>query len=350
MLQLSHVFQPLMAIMLAIAAADLGREELAMDRYLSSLRGLQEALAEVTDAGNEDGFLATTIFLCVFEVSNRHPSHRDLQSELLKHGQNLRSDGPPSIGLHAKAAGVLLSRRHTGEASQSLSQPDMVFERTCAESFLYHSTLTMLLDPSLDLVIGNIPRCLVNMPAHTSREEQDVPHFVLEESYRFFIMIAEVTCLARLSRPLCPAEWQTWIRLQAELLQYQLIGCMEDRMKNLYVYNLQILLLKADSMRTVIQRTTEMRALLQKGLSTLETLDVQRYLIGYSIWPMAVLGAIALGEDEQRMIDGIIDPWARGGRGQAVRLRGRLKTIWATPEDNHETYLLRRLHLLMEMS
>lgn len=76
MLQLAHVFSPLMAIMLAIAAADLGREELAMDRYLFSLRGLQEALADATDAGNEDGFLATTIFLCVFEVSSHHLSNR----------------------------------------------------------------------------------------------------------------------------------------------------------------------------------------------------------------------------------------------------------------------------------
>lgn len=73
MLQLAHGFPPLMAIMLAIAAADLGREELAMERYLFSLRGLQEALADATDAGNEDGFLATTIFLCVFEVSGTLP-------------------------------------------------------------------------------------------------------------------------------------------------------------------------------------------------------------------------------------------------------------------------------------
>lgn len=272
------------------------------------------------------------------------------QTKLLKHGQNLRSDGPPSIGLHAKAAGVLLSRRHPGESSQPLSQQDMVFERTCAESFLYHSTLTMLLDPSLDLVISNIPRCLLNMPTHTSREEQDVPHFVLEESYHFFIMIAEVTRIARLSRPLSPAERQTWTRLQSELLKYQLIGAMDGLMKSLYVHTLQILLVKADSTRTVTQRTTEMKALLQKGLSTLEALDVQKYLIGYSLWPMAVLGAIALGKDEQHMIERIIEPWARGGRGQAVRLRGRLETIWATPEDDPETLLLRRLNLLMEMS
>lgn len=70
MLHLARVFPPLMAIMLAIAAHDLGREALAMDRYLHSLHSLQEHLADATDASNEDGILATTILLCVFEVSN----------------------------------------------------------------------------------------------------------------------------------------------------------------------------------------------------------------------------------------------------------------------------------------
>ena len=69
MLHLAHGFPPLMTIMVAIAAADLGRRELAMDRYLCSLRTLQHSLADAADAGNEDGLLATTIFLCVFEVS-----------------------------------------------------------------------------------------------------------------------------------------------------------------------------------------------------------------------------------------------------------------------------------------
>ncbi|GLI77290.1 hypothetical protein PoHVEF18_005578 [Penicillium ochrochloron] len=311
--------------MLAIAALDLGREALAMDRYLDSLHSLQERIADATDAGNEDGILATTILLCVFE--------------------NLRSDAPPSIGLHAKAAGVLLSRRHQGKATKSSFEPDAVFERTCAESFLYHSTLMMLLDPSLDLAAGNIPRCLTKAQDDTL---QDFPPFILEESYQFFVMIAEVTRLARLSRPLFSVERQTWTRLQAELLQYQRVGTMDDLMKSLYVHTAQILLLKVDYTRTVIQRTTEIRALFQKGMSTLETLDVQKYLLSYSLWPVAILGATALSEDEQCVIDKIIDPWARRGRGQAVRLRGRLKTIWATPKDNQEALLPQRLHLLME--
>lgn len=263
----------------------------------------------------------------------------------LKHKKNLRSDAPPSIGLHAKAAGVLLSRRHQGKGRQYLFEPDAVFERTCAESFLYHSTLMMLLDPSLDLAAGNIPHCLTNAHADTL---QDVPPFILEESYPFFIMIAEVTRLARLSRPLLSVERQTWTRLQAELLQYQRVGAMDGLMKSLYVHTAQILLLKFDYTRTVIQRTVEMRSLFQKGMSTLEALDVQKYLLSYSLWPVAILGATALSEDEQCMIDQIIDPWARRGRGQAVRLRGRLRTIWATPKGNKEALLLRRLHLLID--
>jgi hypothetical protein len=75
MLHLATGFPPLMAIMVAIAAADLGRRELAMDRYLCSLRTLQDNLADAPGAGNEDGILATTISLCVFEVGlNNSPS------------------------------------------------------------------------------------------------------------------------------------------------------------------------------------------------------------------------------------------------------------------------------------
>lgn len=207
----------------------------------------------------------------------------------------------------------------------------------------------MLVDPSADLVAENVPRCLTREVSTVRGNEQALPHYVLEESYQFFVMIAEVTHLARLSRPLSLVERQTWTRLQFELLQYRLTGVMDDHMKSLYVYTAQILLLKADYTRTVTQRTIEMSALCQQGMSTLKTLDVQRYLIGYSLWPVTVLGAIAVTEHEQRLIENMIDPWARKGHGQAVRLRGRLRTIWATPEGDQNTISLRRLHLLMEM-
>lgn len=69
LLQLAAEFPPLMAVLMAIAAVDLGKDDLAMERYLYSLRSLQDRMTVIPDAGNEDGLLATTICLCVFEVS-----------------------------------------------------------------------------------------------------------------------------------------------------------------------------------------------------------------------------------------------------------------------------------------
>lgn len=69
MFQLSQQFPPLMEIMIAIAALDIGNDELAIQHYLHSLRGLQGRIIGASDTGNDDGLLATTICLCVFEVS-----------------------------------------------------------------------------------------------------------------------------------------------------------------------------------------------------------------------------------------------------------------------------------------
>jgi hypothetical protein len=67
-LRLAQEFSPLMAIMIAIAALDLGDDVLAMQHYLDSLRSLQDCIIDAPGTGNEDGLLATTICLCVFEV------------------------------------------------------------------------------------------------------------------------------------------------------------------------------------------------------------------------------------------------------------------------------------------
>ena len=65
-LRLAQDFSPLMAIMIAIAAVDLGNDILATQHYLRSLRSLQACIIGAT--GKEDGLLATTICFCVFEV------------------------------------------------------------------------------------------------------------------------------------------------------------------------------------------------------------------------------------------------------------------------------------------
>ncbi|CAG8899764.1 unnamed protein product [Penicillium egyptiacum] len=325
-LRLAQEFSPLMAIMIAIAALDLGNDALAMQHYLHSLRSLQGCIIGAPGTGNEDGLLATTICLCVFE--------------------NVRPDVPPNISLHAKAAGELLCRRRPEETVQSPSQPAVVFQRTCVESFLYHSTLTMLFTPSLDAIAGNIPLYL----AFAANDEQTVPQPILDEPYYFFIMIANVTRIARLARDLNQEEHQMWTRLQSDIVQYERKDDSDNSMRILYSRAVRILLLKKDPTRGTTQRASEIKALFHEGLILLEKIDIQNYFLSYALWPVAVLGAVAVSASEQHTINNKISPWARMRRGQAVRLQEQLMNIWASPREPEDILLLQQLQLLMEPS
>ncbi|KZN87939.1 hypothetical protein EN45_065020 [Penicillium chrysogenum] len=325
-LRLAQEFSPLMAIMIAIAALDLGDDVLAMQHYLDSLRSLQDCIIDAPGTGNEDGLLATTICLCVFE--------------------NARSDVPPNIGLHAKAAGELLWRRRPEETIESPSQPAVIFQRTCVESFLYHSTLAMLFTPSLDATAGNIPLYL----AFAVNDGQNVAQPILDEPYQFFIMIANVTRIARLARELNQEERQMWTRLQSDMLQYERQDDTSNPMRRLYSRAVRILLLKKDHMRTTSERISEINSLLREGLNILEPIDIPNCLLSYALWPVAVLGAVAVNAHEQHIINSKVTPSARLRRGQAVRLQERLMNVWASPREPEDILPLQQLQLLMEPS
>lgn len=204
----------------------------------------------------------------------------------------------------------------------------------------------MLLDPSLDVTADNMPQHLACAPG----DGQAVPRPILDDSYHFFFMVASVTRLARLSRDLDQEERQIWTRLQSDVQQYQRTDDTDDPMKRLYSRAFRILLLKGDPMKNATQRTSDIKALLHEGLVILETVDLQNYLLGYSLWPVAVLGAAAVRESEQHTINNKIDPWARLRRGQAVRLQEQLTRIWASPRETTDTLVLQQLQLLMECS
>ncbi|KAJ9483523.1 hypothetical protein VN97_g9879 [Penicillium thymicola] len=204
----------------------------------------------------------------------------------------------------------------------------------------------MLLNPSLDVMGDNIPRHLACAPS----DGQAVPRPVLDESYPFFFMVASVTRLARLSRDLDQEERQIWTRLQSDVQQYERTDDTDDPVKRLYSRAFRILLLKGDPMQNAAQRTSDIKVLFHEGLVILETVDLQNYLLSYSLWPVAVLGAVAVSESKQHTIINKIDPWARLRRGQAVRLQERLMSIWASPRETTDILVLQQLQLLMECS
>ncbi|KAE8136432.1 hypothetical protein BDV38DRAFT_272031 [Aspergillus pseudotamarii] len=321
MLQLALDFPPLMAIMIGITAVHLQNEKLALESYLFSLHGLRSRMAHCVDAANEDAILASTILLCVME--------------------NLRSGATPNIGLHATAAGVILSRR----SSSGIKQVDP-FERLCVESFLYHSTLMMLFEPSLDTLqrvnpTMDLARYFTELPPPTSQP-------ILDASYPFFFLIADVTRLARSTHPLTDTEILMYSHLLASLLHYDRNFNDGSPTMRLYLLTMRILLLKVDPLLSTVEATEQIHHISSNGFSILDSLNVNQYLLGFSLWPVAVLGSIATTANEQDIVQGKITSLARRQHGQTTRLRDRLKTIWATPEAENSELLVHRLHMLVK--
>lgn len=246
-----------------------------------------------------------------------------------------------------KAAGVLLSRRARTIATQEMTRPTVAFERICIESFLYHTTLLMLFDPSLDGVLaGNLPHYLEYAISDSQRDATTRP--ILDGPYHFFLLIAEVTRLARILRPLNEFERQTWTRLQTRVLHEEHTVHPDDLVRKLYVRAMQILLFKVDSTRPTEQIIAAIHAYYSEGLNLLREFDVQQHLLCYELWPVAVLGAVAMYEEEQHIIESKISPWTGTRRGQAVRLQERLRHIWAFQPEDSETTPLQRLQILLD--
>lgn len=101
-------------------------------------------------------------------------------------------------------------------------------------------------------------------------------------------------------------------------------------------------------MRGTTQRISE-KTLFHVGLIILNTVDIQGYLLSYSLWSVAVLGAVAVNTTERHIICNTINPWVCMRRRQAVLLQERLMDIWASLREI-EDMLLQRLQLLMEPS
>lgn len=163
-------------------------------------------------------------------------------------------------------------------SAQEASHPVLAFERSCIEWFLYHSTLVILFDQSLDVIADDLPNWL----AYESADSNDVAlQPILDGAYHFFVLIADVTRMARLSRSLYAAEYQTWTRLQASVLQTQLAVSPNDQVQGLYLRAMQVLLLKADNLQPHKGMIAAIQAYSCEAFSLMRDLDVKKYLLSY---------------------------------------------------------------------
>ncbi|KAF5861433.1 hypothetical protein ETB97_000313 [Aspergillus alliaceus] len=186
----------------------------------------------------------------------------------------------------------------------------------------------MLFEPSLDALLRVSPtidlaRYFCELPPPASQP-------ILDASYPFFLLIADITRLARSTRPLNDIEVQAFNHLLADLLHYE---------KGL----------SDGSPVTSVGATQQINHLSANGFTVLNSLKVDEYLLGFTLWPVAVLRSIAVTVSEKCIVERKISLLARRQRGLTMRLRDRFRAIWATPQVDKSTILVQRLHMLVKI-
>lgn len=218
----------------------------------------------------------------------------------------------------------------------------MVFDRICIESFLYHASLMMLFDPLLDALTGT--RCELSLPLYLldlgrgqgqgqEQELQPPPaQTILPVSYKFFLLISDVTKLSRLSWPLVDVEIRTWRDLEHQLSHWAVLihNSADDVSLDLCYLAIQILLHKTNPDISSVERNLQISNCLQKGLTKIPLVDIHRHPPVYLLWPVAVLGSVAVTHEERNVVRNSTSLLVASKQGgHAAWVQNRMDRIWA---------------------
>ncbi|KAL2793905.1 hypothetical protein BJX66DRAFT_217027 [Aspergillus keveii] len=323
MLRLGPQFSPLFGAMASVAGMQLPCTarwplHLALRGYLHAIQSLQKSLTDITKAGCDDRILATVVLLSVFE--------------------SCRSDANPAVAPHVTAAGLLLTQRRPSEFRTKAAA---TFDRICVESFLYHASLMMLFDSSLDALTES--RTELGLPLYfdgttSPTSPRPVENTILQASYKFFLLIADVMKLARLSHPFDGAEVVKWRNLDSELERWRDLTRSSDASLALCYLAVQILLQTVNPDITPTERIARVRSLLDGGLHRVPLVRIDLYPPVYLLWPLTILGAISVSVGERKIIQECVALVAsRKLGGQAAWVQKRLERIWVTSTPASES-------------
>lgn len=208
----------------------------------------------------------------------------------------------------------------------------------------------MLYDPNLDALSST--RLYLDLPeyfseplhdAHIGLKSAVAKQPILYVSYKFFLLLADATKLARIQRVLYDSEIANWKELQQNLWDWiPTTIADEDPSRRLYVIAVQILLLKTDPDLSHCQMDQRIGELLKKSLSIVPLVERSRYFISYLLWPLSVIGSVAIFEDEWKLVRESIEALtiSRSG-GQAAWVLKRLdiiQSVCSGPNGSHSNH------------
>lgn len=235
------------------------------------------------------------------------------------------------------ASGILLRNRRSLVIGRP--QATAVFDRICIESFVYHASLMMIFDPSLD-ALSDI-RCrqelseLLSDSVHDTYRQSEkslITQPILHGPYEFFLLIADTTRLARSSNPLDQDQSVAWDQLQRQLLRCrQIMRNYNDKCTELYFLAIQTLLLKSNPGLPEDRVSEGIASSLRKGNLLIPQIQRSHYFPSFLLWPLAIFGSVSATPDEVTIIREYVSRLAESRLGgQASWVLNRLENIWAS--------------------
>ncbi|KAJ5737854.1 fungal Zn binuclear cluster domain-containing protein [Penicillium malachiteum] len=321
MLRLALEFPPLMGALVSIAGmqlASLNRWPISevVGCYIQTLAGLRQTLTRTSNIDPHDALLATVVTLAVFESS--------------------RIDAAFSVAHHVTASGILVTKRRVRRSN--CPQATAVFNRICIESFVYHASLMMIFDPSLDSLSDTQCRQeLSNFFSGPEQSDQCEPEQtlstqpILHVSYKFFLLVADATKLARKTVALTSNEICEWVQLQEQ--SSKCVAAMarsQDQCTVLYALALRTLLLKSQPDITLDLFNDGIDTCIRESNKIKPHIDASPYFTSFLLWPLAILGSVSTLSSEIKVARNFICLLGESRLGgQAHWVLRRLETIWS---------------------
>ncbi|KAJ5673355.1 hypothetical protein N7507_002482 [Penicillium longicatenatum] len=201
----------------------------------------------------------------------------------------------------------------------------------------------MLFDPSLDsLSQPDIRMGLSNYfsdPVHGAQQDRGFAvgsQPILHTSYEFFLLIADATKLARLARPLADLEINNWKLLENQIMQWtEVMRNNDDITADLYILVLWVLLFKSHPYLPPDEIDWEIGDFVTRSIALLPLVDRNRYFTSSLVWPLAILGSVAILPCERLAVQNFMSLLiARSLGGQAVWILRRLEDIWSIHSES----------------
>lgn len=222
-----------------------------------------------------------------------------------------------------------------GRKPSNSSTAALAFERFCVESYIYYSAILMLFYADFDPL--NDESSLRAFDEYFSNVSYG-PHGlspsqpVLGTSYRWFLLLAEITRLARQRYP-SPMTWNT---LHDNLCSCDdLVGrTLTQRLSNLdgalYILGCQALLECCNPFHSLAEREAVLQRPLQEAIELIEHVPHGTKYRPYHLWPLTVISVLAVEDKSRQIFHRILSQLSRehnGGPTQAVQTR--IEEVWA---------------------